>query len=470
MTATTEVVNFGGNIRFSPRVQYRPKNISELLEVLDREPSGTIRASGSLHAWSPATETESVSVSLVNLNSVKITHDDQGALVTVGGGCKIKRLIAELAKHQLAMPSLGLISEQTIAGATSTATHGSGRHCLSEYLTAVHLAHYDSTTSRATITEVRDAEQLRAAKCALGCMGIVVAVELRPRESFLIEEFMAVYADLAGPLAKESEYPLQQFFYFPWYGKYLGQHRRESSNRRSTLAPLYRLYWFTTIDIGLHVLLVAIVQWLKSPRLAKAFYRSIAPYTMIRDWRVVDRSQDMLIMEHQLFRHIEMEVFVTRSQLTAAMELTKELIVYFDSGEGLSDSTREQCEKLGHGDTLGSCKRDYTHHYPVCIRRILPDDMFLSMSSGGDEDFYAISFISYDSPNNRLGFLQFADTLARLMHHRFRARCHWGKYNPDDRDQIEAAYPNLAQFRAVCNRFDPKGRFRNKWVRELLFE
>ena len=110
MTSTTEVVNFGGNIRFSPRVQYRPRDISELLELLDREPSGTIRAIGSLHAWSPATETENVSVSLVNLNSVKISHDDQGALVTVGGGCKIKRLIAELAKHQLAMPSLGLIS------------------------------------------------------------------------------------------------------------------------------------------------------------------------------------------------------------------------------------------------------------------------------------------------------------------------------------------------------------------------
>ncbi len=470
MKSPTEVINFGGNIRFAPRVQYRPKGIQDLLEVLDREPNGTIRAMGSLHAWSPATQTDNVSISLEHLNSINITRDEQGVLVTVEGGCKIERLIAELAKHQLAMPSLGLISEQTIAGATSTATHGSGRHCLSEYLTAIHLAHYDPATNRATVTQVRDPEQLRAAKCALGCMGIVIAVELRPRESFLIEEFMNFYEDIDGPLAMESEYPLQQFYYFPWYGKYLGQHRRETSKRRSALAPLYRFYWFSTIDIGLHIILTTLVQRLRSPKLAKTFFRSIAPLTLIRNCRVVDHSQDMLIMQHELFRHIEIEMFVTRDNLAEAMELTKELIVYFDSGEGLSETTRQLCEQMGLSDSVARGKRAYTHHYAICIRRILPDNMFLSMSSGGDQDFYALSFISYDSPSKRDGFYQFANILASLLNHRFRARCHWGKHNPHDRKQIEAVYPNLATFRTICDAFDPRGRFRNQWVQDLLFE
>lgn len=175
-------------------------------------------------------------------------------------------------------------------------------------------------------------------------------------------------------------------------------------------------------------------------------------------------------MEHELFRHIEIEMFVRRGHLAEAMELTKELIVHFDSGEGLSDATRQLCEQLGQSDSIAHAKGVYTHHYAICIRRILPDDMFLSMSSGGDQDFYALSFISYDRLNKRAGFLQFANILACLMNHRFRARCHWGKHNPHDRDQIEAAYPNLATFRSICKAFDPNGRFRNQWVQDLLFE
>lgn len=466
----TEFTNFGENIRFAPRVVYRPGSVSEVLEILGREATHRLKAIGSLHAWSEAAHGDDVIVSLDKLNSVEFLEDDFGVMAKIGGGCTIKRLIAELDKRGLAMPSLGLISEQTIAGATSTATHGSGRHCLSHFLTAVHVAHYDPDSGVPRVSEIRDGELLRAAKCGLGCLGIIVAVEIRPRESYRIEEFMMVHESLDEVLAAEIEYPLQQFYFMPWYEKYLGQHRRESQNVRSRLAPLYRWYWFATIDVGLHVILKAIVQWLKSPRLAKAFFRYLAPATLLRQWHVVDRSQDMLVMEHELFRHLEMEIFVTRSQLSPAMALVRELVRYCDSGAALSPETLEEFVQLGWEEKLLKAKSVYTHHYPICIRRVLPDDMFVSMSSGGSEDFYAISLITYQLPSEREGFYRFADLLARVMAEKFQGRCHWGKYCPSNRATVERLYPELESFRKAAIAMDPSGRFRNNWVNQVIFD
>jgi len=218
------------------------------------------------------------------------------------------------------------------------------------------------------------------------------------------------------------------------------------------------------------VILKAIVQWLKSPRLAKAFFRYLAPATLLRQWHVVDRSQDMLVMEHELFRHLEIEIFVTRSQLSPAMALMRELVRYCDSGAALSPETLEEFVQLGWEEKLLKAKSVYTHHYPICIRRVLPDDMFVSMSSGGSEDFYAISLITYQLPSEREGFYQFADLLARVMAKKFQGRCHWGKYCPSNRATVERLYPELESFRKAAIAMDPSGRFRNNWVNQVIFD
>jgi hypothetical protein len=92
------------------------------------------------------------------------------------------------------------------------------------------------------------------------------------------------------------------------------------------------------------------------------------------------------------------------------------------------------------------------------------------MSSGGDEDYYALSFISYDPPSQREGFLLFARLMAHTMFHRFQARCHWGKIQPHLAAQLGQLYPELPTFRDVCQRYDSAGVFRNQWLESLLFD
>ena len=91
---------------------------------------------GAKHSWNAGLASDDVSVNLRHFDRVETTTDDEGGTwATVGGGCPLKVLLQELrVQADVTLPTLGLITEQTIAGAISTGTHGSGRHSLSHYM------------------------------------------------------------------------------------------------------------------------------------------------------------------------------------------------------------------------------------------------------------------------------------------------------------------------------------------------
>jgi hypothetical protein len=462
--------NFGRNLEFSPRVVRAPASEAELLEILRQNRGRRIRASGRLHSWSEAAVADDVLLDLRNLNDVRIERRGEESWAVVGGGCQIKRVLAELDRHGLTLPTLGLISEQSIAGAAATGTHGSGRHSLSHYLDELRIAAYDEA-GQPIIRTVSAGDELRAARCSLGCLGIVASVAFRCRPQYRIEEHFREYDTLEEVLAAEEQYPLTQFYLVPWRWKWMAQHRRESDAPRSWLAPLYRLYWLLWIDVSLHVVILILVRWLRSAALVRLFYRWVVPLAIVRPWRVVDRSQDMLVMEHELFRHIEIEVFVRRSVLKAATDFLQQTLQQFGGRSSFNsepEATASTDSACASGYGLNE-RPSYIHHYAICIRKVLPDDTLISMASGGEEPWYALSLISYARPRERAGFLAMATYISQEMAERFDGRPHWGKVCPLDAQQVARLYPERGRFEEICRRLDAEGSFRNAWLTGLLF-
>ena len=138
----------------------------------------------------------------------------------------------------------------------------------------------------------------------------------------------------------------------------------------------------------------------------------------------------------------------------------------------MEPETRRRLDALGIADEFNALRGSYTHHYPICVRRVLPDDTLLSMSSGtssrASEPYYALSFISYSRPTAREDFLGFARFLSRSMGALFGARPHWGKICPLSRSDADRLYPQIQAFRELARRWDPEGRFQNRWTSELL--
>ena len=461
--------NFGRNRVLQPSAAYTPTSEQEVLDILDRHQGQSIRAVGRLHSWSEAILGDGVQLDLRRLNDVSLEPDGDDFLATIGAGCQVKRILKELNRGGATLHSLGLIDVQTIAGAISTGTHGSGRHSMSHYVEEVRLARYDESTGKAFIDEINAGDELLAARCSLGALGIILSVKIRCRAQYNIQEHFTESKTLEGVLNAEEAYPLQQFYFIPWRWSYFTQHRCEDTGKRSFLAKLYRLYWFGVMDYAMHLKILFLKRVLRSRRMIRFSFRRIVSLFLIRKWKVTDRSSSMLVMKHEAFRHIEIELFVPRDQLPEALKFTKEVIEVAGSKDTpLSEVNQRRIDELGMQDDLAELQNQYCQHYPICVRRVLPDDTLISMASGEDQDWYAISFISYAKPKRRAGFDLFSRFMARSMSQLFQARPHWGKISPIEASELTDLYPKFDTFRTVSKTLDPQGVFQNKWTTALL--
>ena len=214
------VTNFGENVQFEPEGIESPANEQEVLELLQGHHGKKFRAFGSLHSWSRVTECKDVAINLGEIQWVAIREGEQPT-VEVGAGYQVKQLIAELNRHGYTLPSVGLIMEQTIAGATATATHGSGRHSLTHYIQSLRLATYDEN-GNPVIREIGEPERLNAVACGIGGFGIITSITLPIRKQYFVEECIRSVDSIAQMLQGEEQYPLQQSFFLPWSWEIFG--------------------------------------------------------------------------------------------------------------------------------------------------------------------------------------------------------------------------------------------------------
>jgi FAD/FMN-containing dehydrogenase len=480
-------LNFGRNVQIESTSYFVPKTEAEVLEILNQNKGRSIRCLGRLHSWSKVLEGSDVLLDLRCFKNV-LPNSVQAMSVEVGAGCQIKRLLAELEqKTAWTLPSVGFITEQTIAGAISTGTHGSGRHSLSHYVTGVRVARYDQQTGNAVIVDITAGEELRAARCSLGCLGVILSVTMQCRPKYIVEEHFREYQLLDEVLAAENKYPLQQFYLVPWRWSFIAQHRRESESENSRFVWLYHWYRFLLLDIALHLLVLLVVRVLAFPNVVKFVFRWIAPVCVIRNWRVKGPSSSQLVMEHELFRHVEIELFVQRHRLPDAIEFLKNAFIA---------SACQQAPKVSelHKQPIDAIRAEipevlrgrYCHHYPICVRKILPDNTLISMASNAgippnsesnvtykagllcDAAWYSITLTNYDRGQRRISFEQLAIFLSESMRRLFDARPHWGKLCSLPTDSLQSLYPAFDDFRQVCEQADPEGVFRNPWTTNLL--
>ena len=143
-------------------------------------------------------------------------------------------------------------------------------------------------------------------------------------------------------------------------------------------------------------------------------------------------------------------------------------------------------ERGAHEKELAEQRGIYCHHYPICVRKILPDDTLISMASNADEvassngdiaatppsgdAWYSITLTNYHRGRARNEFERLAKFLASSMSRLFEARPHWGKLCPMPPDELRELYPAFGRFARVCSEVDPHRKFSNAWTSELLDE
>lgn len=208
--------NFGGNQTWRSRC-YQPGSEQEVLDILQRHIQGNVRPVGSKHSWSDIAACTDVSLDMARFNQMHMFETDGEPLVRVGAGCRLQELLDWLhATSDRTLPTLGAIKRQTISGAIATGTHGSGRQSLSHFVAGIRLAAYDPITGKPKVFEYRDGDELKAARCGLGCMGVVLSVDLRTVPKYHVAEMLVHYQRLDQVLRRYQDCPLTQFILFPY--------------------------------------------------------------------------------------------------------------------------------------------------------------------------------------------------------------------------------------------------------------
>lgn len=469
--------NFGGNIIFNPVNIYTPQTEEKVLDILNKHKNGKIRAKGSLHAWSGAAATDSVLIDLKYLNKISIEKDKKGEYwVVVSGGCILEELTSYLNKAGLTMPTLGAIQHQTVAGAISTGTHGSGNQSISHHMNEIRIAAYDPVSGAAKIYEFKEGEGLRAARCSVGCMGVILSVKFKCPKDYWIEEKTAMFKNISEVLNGQKDYPLQAFGLIPFRWEYFAYQRRATDNIprgfEAVKMSFLKLIDYLAIEILTHFIIKNLasfsnggvngewIRWFYKDFIASFISQTTLTYKSIR-------ALTLHTSHHNAFQHLEMELFIPEVHVVKAAEVIRWVTSVFSGDPSVPEEIILEIKKAGMFDELIDSKGSYTQHYPLFFRRVFADDTLISMASGS-QTYYAVGFFTYLHPDKRERFYNFATFMAQLLEKLFDARLHWGKYFPLANKDIEHLYPKLPAFRQICRSVDPKGIFCNEFTKNVL--
>lgn len=187
---STARTNWSGNYRYRANRLYVPQSVEEARTLVKN--CRTVKALGTRHSFNNIADTTGDQISLKNIN--EMTLDRKARTVTVGAGVAYGHLAPYLHSNGYALHNLASLPHISVAGACSTATHGSGikNGNLSTAVSALEIITADGETI--TLSRERDGERFQGAVVGLGGLGVVTKVTLDVQPTFEVRQ--VIYENL----------------------------------------------------------------------------------------------------------------------------------------------------------------------------------------------------------------------------------------------------------------------------------
>ena len=417
--------NWSGTVRADVDIA-TPGSIAELQEIVTT--GRHLKAVGAGHSFTALAQTDGVQIRLDRMSGV-LRADRESGLVTVLAGTRLHELNETLWQLGLALANLGHIDAQTVAGAISTGTHGTGGRLggLATQVCGMQLVLADGS-----LLDV-GADLLPAARIGLGALGVIATVTLQCVPAFLLAASEAPGSlddTLAGMQTNVAGNDHFEFYWFP--------HTRRVYTKRSNqvlpdtaLKPIGRVRHFIDDELLSKTAFGAINRLTtRRPSLIPRTNAIAARTLPARDY--IDRSYRVFASPRRVvFR--EMEYAVPR---VAVPYVLAEIETWLARS----------------GERIG---------FPVEVRFAAADDIWLSAAYQRDSAYVAV--YQYHRRAHE-GYFTAVEAIARSV----RGRPHWGKLHSLSRDELWQAYPRFDDFLAVRDKLDPRRVFANDHLARLL--
>lgn len=418
--------NWAGNQKASPLSIESPRSVGELAALVASasELGQKVKAVGSGHSFTSAAATNGRMVRLESLSGI-LNIDRAKCQVTVGAGTRLSDLNTLLHSEGLALANLGDIAYQTVAGAISTSTHGTGKALtgLAGQVVAMKLINGKGEIiecSKSVNPQIFD-----VARVSVGALGIITEYTLQAVPSFrlrALEQPMRLDDVLENAHELASAHDHFEFFWIPHTKWAL---TKRNNRTEDELQPLPRVKGWIEKTFMENYAFGAVCRVGRArpsliPRLATAL-----PSSGSREY--VDQSYK-IFASPRIVRFYEMEHALPVEALVPAL---KEIRAMVD-------------------------RKGYLLNFPVEVRFTKGDDVPLSTAYGRDSAYIAVHV--YKGMECEPFFRDVEDILRA-----YDARPHWGKMHYRDAEELSKLYPRWDEFIALRDQLDPQRTFSNAY-------
>ena len=426
--------NWGRSESIRPVYAARPTSIEEVVEIVRfaRDRGLTVKTVGAGHSFTAIAAAPGIQLELAGLDGL-LAVDPALGRVTLGAGTNLYQLPRLLAPYGLALENMGDIDRQTIAGATSTGTHGTGAAFggLATRIVALTLVTAEATVLR--ISETENAELLPAARLGLGALGVIVEITLQCVPAFLLHAlerpagFDEVLDDFGERATAVDHF---EFYWWPHTDGVLTKTntRLPGDSERKPVGVLAG--WIEDRVVSNAVLALVCNLGRLAPAVTPAINRFATRVYGNRSY--IDHSHEVFVSP-RLTRFREMEYAIPRAAIPDALRDIRALIE----------------------------RRGWRISFPVEVRVAASDDNWLSTAEGRDSGYIAVHRYFRDDHED------YFRAVEQVML-AYQGRPHWGKIHYRDAASLSELYPHHSDFVAVRDRLDPDRVFTNPYLDRVL--
>ena len=418
--------NWAGNQKANPVSIDAPRSVGELAALV-ASASGQgqkVKAVGSGHSFTSAAATNGRMIRLENLSGI-LHIDHASCQVTVGAGTRLSDLNTLLHTEGLALANLGDIAYQTVAGAISTSTHGTGKALTGLAGQVVAMKLINGQGEIIECSKSLNPHVFDVARVSVGALGIITEYTLQAVPSFrlrALEQPMRLDDVLENAHDLASTHDHFEFFWIPHTKWALTKRNNRTEDELQPLPCVKGWIDKTFMENYAFGALCRIGRARPSliPRLATAL-----PSSGSREY--VDQSFK-IFASPRIVRFYEMEHALPVEALVPALKEIRAMV---------------------H-------RKGYLLNFPVEVRFTKGDDVPLSTAFGRDSAYIAVHV--YKGMECEPFFRDVEDILRA-----YDARPHWGKMHYREAEELSKLYPRWDEFIALRNQLDPQRTFSNAY-------
>ena len=428
--------NWGRTVSCAPSRTESPSDARQIAQIITRarESGTTVKPIGAGHSFTAIAATDDIRLDLSTLRGLSAV-DTERKQVTLYAGTRLHEIPELLAPHGLAMVNLGDIDRQTISGAISTGTHGTG---LRFGGIATQIVGATLVTGTGEITTVTAGDDLRAVALGLGALGVLVEVTVQCADAFCLRaderprDADETFDSFLDEVAAQDHY---EFYWFPHTSRTLTKtNTRLPANTAATGPGRVRRY----IDDELlsnKLFGVLCEVGAKAPRLVR-------PINQVSSRALSART----------FTDVSTGVFTSARNVRFG---ESEFAIPLEAVPEALRDIRNMVDRKG-----------FRVSFPIEVRAAGADDLLLSTASGRDSGYIAVHRYHRDDPADSAAY--FAAFEAEPIFWKYGGRPHWGKLHTRDSGHLARSYPGFAEFGTIRDRYDPDRVFANQYLRRVL--